>query len=51
MLYRHRKTGATLKIISEWDNGDWRMVEDSDGLLFTCWREEIEPDTVQTKKS
>jgi hypothetical protein len=50
MLYRHKKTGATLKIISEWDNGDWRMVEDSDGRLFTCWREEIEPDTVATKK-
>jgi DNA uptake protein ComE-like DNA-binding protein len=50
MLYRHKKTGATLKVISEWDNGDWRMVQDSDGRLFTCWREELEPDTAATKK-
>lgn len=49
-LYRHKKTGATLKIISEWDDGDWRMVEDSDGRLFTCWREEIELDAAATKK-
>jgi predicted MPP superfamily phosphohydrolase len=50
MLYRHKKTGATLKVITEWDNGDWRMVQDSEGRLFTVWREEIEEDSTATKK-
>lgn len=49
-LFRHKKTGATLKVVSEWDDGDWRMVQDADGRLFTCWREEIEPDEKATKK-
>jgi len=50
MLFKHKKTGATLKVISEWDDGDWRMVQDSDGRLFTCWHEEIEADEKATKK-
>ena len=50
MLFRHKKTGATLKVVSEWEGGDWRMVQDSDGRLFTCWHEEIEEDQKATKK-
>ena len=50
MLYQHKKTGARVKVVSEWDNGDWFMVEDQDGRLFTVYRTEIEPDEEATKK-
>ena len=50
MLYQHKKTGARVKVISEWDQGDWFMVEDQDGRLFTVYRTEIEPDEEATKK-
>ena len=50
MLYQHKKTGARVKVVSEWDNGDWYMVEDQDGRLFTAYRTEIEPDEDATKK-
>lgn len=50
MLYQHKKTGARVKVVSEWDNGDWFMVEDQDGRLFTAYRTEIEPDEEATKK-
>ena len=50
MLFKHKKTGATLKVISEWDDGDWKMVQNSDGRIFTVWREEIEEDQKATKK-
>ena len=50
MLYQHKKTGARLKVVSEWDNGDWYMVEDQDGRLFTAYRTEIQPDEEATKK-
>ena len=49
MLYKHAKTGARLKVISEWDNGDWFMVEDQDGRLFTAYKTEIQPDEQATK--
>ena len=49
MLYQHKKTGANVKIVSEWDNGDWFMVEDQDGRLFTAYKTEIEPDEAATK--
>ncbi len=48
MLYQHKKTGARLKVISEWDNGDWFMVEDQDGRLFTVYKTEICPDEEAT---
>jgi len=50
MLYQHKKTGAQVKVVSEWDNGDWFMVEDQDGRLFTVYKNEIEPDEAATKK-
>jgi DNA uptake protein ComE-like DNA-binding protein len=50
MLYQHKKTGARVKVVSEWDNGDWFMVEDQDGRLYTVYRTEIEPDESATKK-
>ena len=25
MLYQHKKTGARVKVVSEWDQGDWFM--------------------------
>jgi DNA uptake protein ComE-like DNA-binding protein len=50
MLYQHKKTGARVKIVSEWDNGDWFMVEDQDGRLYTAYKTEITPDEDATKK-
>jgi DNA uptake protein ComE-like DNA-binding protein len=50
MLYQHKKTGARVKVVSEWDNGDWFMVEDQDGRLYTAYKTELTPDEVATKK-
>ena len=50
MLYQHKKTGARVKVVNEWDQGDWFMVEDQDGRLFTVYKTEIEPDEEATKK-
>lgn len=50
MLYQHKKTGARVKIVSEWDNGDWYMVEDQDGRLYTAYKTELQPDEEATKK-
>jgi DNA uptake protein ComE-like DNA-binding protein len=50
MLYQHKKTGARVKIVSEWDNGDWFMVEDQDGRLYTAYKNELLPDEAATKK-
>jgi len=50
MLYQHKKTGARVKVVSEWDNGDWFMVEDQDGRLYTAYKSELVPDEDATKK-
>ena len=44
MLYQHKKTGARVKLISEFDNGDWFMVEDQDGKIYTAYKSELEAD-------
>ena len=50
MLYKHTKTGARVKVVSEWDGGDWFMLEDQDGRIFTAYHTEITPDETATKK-
>ena len=50
MLYQHKKTGARVKLISEFDNGDWFMVEDQDGKIYTAYKSELEDDKQATKK-
>ena len=50
MLYQHKKTGTRVKVVTEWDNGDWFMVEDQDGRIFTVYYTEIEKDDQATKK-
>lgn len=50
ILHRHSKTGARVRIISEWDKGDWFMVEDQDGRLYTAYKTELAPDQEATKK-
>ena len=50
LLHRHKKTGARVRIISEWDEGDWFMIEDQDGRLYTAYKTELEPDEAATKK-
>lgn len=50
MLYKHKKNGARVKVVSEFDNGDWFMVEDQDGRIFTAYNSELAPDEEATKK-
>jgi DNA uptake protein ComE-like DNA-binding protein len=50
MLYKHKKNGARVKIVSEFDGGDWFMVEDQDSRIFTAYKSELEPDEEATKK-
>lgn len=50
LLHRHTKTGARVRIISEWDDGDWFMIQDQDGRLFTAYKTELVPDEAATKK-
>jgi len=50
ILHQHKKTGARVKIVSECDNGDWFMVEDQDGRLYTAYKTELIPDEQATKK-
>ena len=50
MLYQHKKTGARVKVVSEWDDGEWFMVEDQDGRLYTAYKTELQPDEEATKK-
>lgn len=50
MLFKHKKTGVRLKVVSEWDDGDWFMVEDQDGRIFTVYKTELVEDKDGTKK-
>jgi DNA uptake protein ComE-like DNA-binding protein len=50
MLYQHKKTGTRVKVVSQWDDGDWFMVEDQDGRIVTVYKTEIEQDQQATKK-
>ena len=50
MLYQHKKTGTRVKIVSEFDNGDWFMVQDQDDRVFTAYKSELTPDEPATKK-
>ena len=49
-LFKHKKTGARVKIISELDNGDCFMVSDQDSRVFYAQKAELESDTEGTKK-
>ena len=50
MLSQHKKTGTRVKIVSEFDNGDWFMVQDQDDRIFTAYKSELTPDEPATKK-
>ena len=49
-LFKHKKTGARVKIISELDIGDCFMVEDQDSRTFYGYKHELETDPEGTKK-
>ena len=49
-LFKHKKTGARVKVISELDNGDCFMVEDQDSRIFYAQKGELESDSEGTKK-
>ena len=48
MLYQHKRTGTRVKVVTQWDDGDWFMVEDQDGRIFTVYHTEIEEDKQAT---
>ena len=50
MLYQHKKTGTRVKIVSEFDNVDWFMVQDQDDRIFTAYKNELTPEEPATKK-
>jgi DNA uptake protein ComE-like DNA-binding protein len=50
MLYQHKKTGTRVKIVSEFDNGEWFMVQDQDDRIFTAYKSELTEDESATKK-
>tara|TARA_R100001594_G_scaffold40648_1_gene72604 strand:- start:24 stop:446 length:423 start_codon:yes stop_codon:yes gene_type:complete len=52
LLYKHKKTGARVKVISE-NHEDSRliyMVEDQDGKIFYVYDSEVDKDVSATKK-
>ena len=49
-LFKHKKTGARVKVISELDNGDCFMVEDQDSRTFYAYKHELEADIAGTKR-
>ena len=49
-LFKHKKTGVRVKVISELDNGDCFMVEDQDSRTFYAYKHELEEDSAATKK-
>ena len=49
-LFKHKKTGARVKVISELDNGDCFMVQDQDSRIFYAQKNELESDSEGTKK-
>ena len=52
-LFKHKKTGARVKIISELkdsNNSDYFMVEDQDSRSFYAYDHELEEDSAATKK-
>ena len=49
-LFKHKKTGARVKVISELDNGDCFMVQDQDSRIFYAQKGELESDSEGTKK-
>ena len=50
ILWKHKKTGAHVQVVSEWEDGDWYMVKDQDGKFFTVYFNEIEKDPKATSK-
>ena len=50
MLYKHKKTGTRLKVHTAFDDGEYFMVEDQDGKVFTVYKTELIEDPEGDKK-
>lgn len=48
LLYRYKKTNAVVKVIQEWDHGEWLQVQDQDGVIFSAHRNEVSVDEKAT---
>ena len=51
MLYQHKKTGARVKKVCSYEGGEWHMVEDQDGKIFTAFDHELILDKPAVQKS
>ena len=49
-LFKHKKTGARVTIISDIDNGDCFMIKDQDDKILYAYKHELEEDLQGTKK-
>lgn len=47
-LFKYKKTQALVRVIQEWDSGEWYMVEDDNGTIFTVHKNQIEKDEKAT---
>ena len=50
MLYQHKKTGARVKKVCSYEDGEYYMVEDQDGKIFTAFDHELILDKSATTK-
>ena len=50
MLYQHKKTGARVKKVCSYEDGEYFMVEDQDGKIFTAFDHELILDKSATTK-
>ena len=50
MLYQHKKTGARVKKVCSYEDGEYFMVEDQDGNIFTAFDHELTLDKSATTK-
>jgi competence ComEA-like helix-hairpin-helix protein len=48
VLYRYTKTNAIVKVIQEWDHGEWFQVEDQDGQIFSVHKNQLSVDQKST---
>jgi DNA uptake protein ComE-like DNA-binding protein len=43
-LYKYKKTQALVRLVNYFDEGEWLMVEDEEGNVFTAHKTQVEED-------
>lgn len=47
-LYKYKKTQALVRVVQFWDSGEWLMLEDQEGKIFTAHKTQVEKDEKAT---